>query len=64
MSEVLEPIRRFFDSSNRGDPAEVVACFTADAVLIDWGRRFEGHDGVASWDRTDNTGVQSHLDLV
>jgi len=64
MSKLPQPILAFFQSSNRGDAAGVVACFTPDAILNDWGRQFEGHAGVASWDRTDNTGVQSHLDAI
>ena len=40
-----------------------VACFTDDAHLEDWGRQFDGHDGVAAWDETDNIGVNMHFDL-
>lgn len=64
MITLPEPIQQFFESSNRGDAAAVVACFAPDASLIDWGRNFEGHAGIAAWDRTDNTGVQSHLEAV
>ncbi|MGV6873224.1 nuclear transport factor 2 family protein [Pseudochelatococcus sp. B33] len=64
MTNLPDPIQRFFESSNRGDPVAVVSCFTPDAILNDWGRQFEGHAGVASWDKTDNTGVQSHLQMV
>ncbi|MEV1331358.1 nuclear transport factor 2 family protein [Micromonospora costi] len=58
------PIRSFIDATNRGDSDAFVAAFTDDAYLNDWGREFHGHDGVRSWDRTDNIGVQSHFDLV
>lgn len=61
MTNIPTPILAFFEASNRGDAAGVVACFTANATLDDWGRHFEGPTGIASWDRTDNTGVQSHL---
>lgn len=64
MTQIPQPILQFFESSNRGDPAGVVACFTPNATLDDWGRHFEGHEGVASWDRTDNTGVQAHIEPV
>lgn len=64
MTNLPQPITDFFDASNRGDAAGVVAAFTPTAVLDDWGRHFEGHDGVASWDRTDNTGVQAHIEPV
>lgn len=64
MTTLPQPITEFFESSNRGDATGVVACFTPTAVLDDWGRHFEGHAGVASWDRTDNTGVQAHIEPV
>lgn len=64
MTKLPEPIEQFFESSNRGDAAAVVECFTPNATLNDWGCNFEGHSGIASWDRTDNTGVHSRLDAV
>jgi hypothetical protein len=57
-------IRAFVDTTNAGDSDGFVAAFTTDATLDDWGRTFAGHDGVREWDRTDNIGVQSHLELV
>ena len=41
-----------------------MAAFTTDAHLDDWGRTFDGRDGVRSWDRTDNIGKQSHFELL
>lgn len=64
MTKLPKPIQAFIDASNRGDAAAVVACFTPIAVLDDWGRRFVGHAGIADWDRTDNTGVQSQLAAI
>ncbi|WP_374692769.1 nuclear transport factor 2 family protein [Burkholderia sp. SCN-KJ] len=64
MTAIPQPIVKFIDSSNRGDAAAVVTCFTPSAILHDWGRHFEGHEGIAAWDRTDNTGVQAHIDPV
>ncbi len=63
MSELTMPpaIRAFVDTTNRGDSAGFVAAFTADAYLNDWGREFHGHDGVASWNETDNIGKQAHF---
>jgi hypothetical protein len=45
-------------------PSAQIRSRDSDAVLVDWGRRFEGREGVASWDSTDNTGVQSHMEVV
>lgn len=64
MTTIPQPIAAFFASSNRGEAAGVVACFTPTAILDDWGRHFEGHEGIASWDRTDNTGVRAHIEAV
>ncbi|MEU0155132.1 nuclear transport factor 2 family protein [Micromonospora fulviviridis] len=58
------PIQTFIDATNRADSDAFVAAFTDDAYLNDWGREFHGRDGVRSWDRTDNIGVQSHFELV
>jgi ketosteroid isomerase-like protein len=57
-------IAQFVDATNRGDTEAFVAAFTEDAYINDWGREFHGHDGVRSWNRTDNIGVRSHFDHV
>ncbi|WP_053382673.1 nuclear transport factor 2 family protein [Leucobacter celer] len=58
------PIRAFIDATNAGDSDAFVDAFTDDAYLNDWGREFRGHEGVRSWDRTDNIGVQTRFELV
>jgi hypothetical protein len=57
-------IQAFVHATNAGDTDAFVAAFTSDAQLDDWGRRFHGHDGIRSWDSTDNIGVQSHFELL
>jgi len=57
-------IQVFIDATNRGDSDAFAAAFTEDAYLNDWGREFHGHEGVLSWNRTDNIGVRSHFELV
>ncbi len=64
MTTVATPIQRMIDATNAGDSAGFVASFTADAYLEDWGRGFHGHDGVASWDSTDNIGKRSHFEAT
>lgn len=59
-----EPIRRFIEATNRGDTTAFLDAFASDATLIDWGRKFSGREGIASWNETDNIGVQAHFDLV
>ncbi|GAA2016453.1 nuclear transport factor 2 family protein [Microbacterium ulmi] len=57
-------IRTFIDATNRGDSDAFVAAFASDAHLDDWGRGFDGHAGIRSWDRTDNIGKRAHFELV
>src|SRR3954453_22274847 len=52
------------EATNAGDHAAFVATFTEDAYLEDWGRRFRGHDGAASWDDTDNIGKNTHFEAL
>ena len=62
-TDIPDPIRRMIEATNAADSDAFVACFTDDAYLEDWGRTFEGHDGIRSWDETDNVGVGMHFDL-
>jgi len=62
--ELPAAIRTFIDATNRGDSDAFVAAFTTDAHLDDWGRGFDGHAGIRSWDRTDNIGKRSRFGLV
>jgi ketosteroid isomerase-like protein len=57
-------VQEFVDATNAGDTERFVATFTDDAYLNDWGREFHGHDGVRSWNETDNIGMNSHFDVV
>lgn len=59
-----EAIREFVEATNDGDTDRFVAVFTEDAYLNDWGREFRGHDGVRSWDQTDNIGEESHFTVL
>jgi ketosteroid isomerase-like protein len=63
MTDTPAAIKAFVTATNAADTEAFVAAFTDDAFLADWGRQFHGHDGVASWNRTDNIGVQAHFDL-
>ena len=65
LSEDVPPaIRAFVDTTNAADSAAFVAAFTEDAFLSDWGREFVGHEGIASWDASDNIGKRSHFELL
>lgn len=64
MSEVPVPVQRMIDATNAGDSAAFVAAFTPDAVLVDWGKVFEGTEGVASWNESDNIGRSAHFEVA
>lgn len=59
-----DPIRQFVEATNEGDTEAFLRTFTADAVLIDWGRRFRGRKQIAEWNASDNIGVQSNLRVI
>jgi ketosteroid isomerase-like protein len=62
--DVPAAILAFVATTNAGDSAAFVAAFTEDAFLSDWGREYRGHEGIASWDSTDNIGRRSHFELL
>jgi hypothetical protein len=64
MTAAPAAVQRMLEATNAGDSEAFVASFTDDAFLEDWGRRFQGHDGVRAWDRTDNIGKQAHFEVV
>ena len=57
-------IQRFIDATNSGNTKAFLDSFTADAFLSDWGRDFTGRDEIASWNQSDNIGVQSKFRLL
>ncbi|MEO5534226.1 MAG: nuclear transport factor 2 family protein [Pseudolysinimonas sp.] len=54
-------IKSLVDATNAGDHDAFVATFAPDAVLVDWGKVFEGRDGIADWDESDNIGRKAQL---
>jgi hypothetical protein len=57
-------IQGFVDATNAADSAAFLSWFAQDAYLNDWGREFRGHDEIASWNTTDNIGVESRFELL
>src|SRR3569832_2587650 len=64
MTKTPSVIQHMVDTTNAGDIAGFLDCFSTDAFLSDWGRDFSGREGIASWNKTDNIGVKSKLRLV
>lgn len=46
-----DPVSAYFEISNGADIAQIVRCFTQDAVVVDEGRTYRGHDAIQSWQR-------------
>jgi hypothetical protein len=64
VTEVPAAVSRMIDATNAGDSDAFVDSFTDDAYLEDWGRGFHGHEGVRSWDGSDNIGRRAHFEAV
>lgn len=62
--ETPTAIRSFIETTNAEDTDGFVASFTADGTIDDWGRKFSGAAGIASWNETDNIGKHSRFDVV
>lgn len=55
------PIKAVVDSINNGDASALVAAFTPDGVIDDWGRVLRGPRGIASWAETDAIGQNARI---
>ena len=64
MSDVPSAVQRMIDATNAGDHDAFVAAFAPDAVLVDWGTVFEGTEGIAAWDDSDNIGRKAHFEVA
>ena len=64
MIELPAAVSRMIDATNAGDSDAFVGSFTDDAYLEDWGRAFHGHDGVRSWNGSDNIGRRAHFEAI
>jgi hypothetical protein len=58
------PIQAMIDATNAGDSAAFVASFTENAYVEDWGRGFDGHEGIARWNQSDNIGRSAHFEAL
>ncbi|WP_027861021.1 nuclear transport factor 2 family protein [Marmoricola sp. URHB0036] len=64
MVDVPAAVTRVIEATNAGDGQAFVDAFTDDAYLEDWGRGFTGHEGVGSWNESDNIGRQAHFEVM
>jgi SnoaL-like domain len=53
--------RGMIDATNSGDREALLACFTPDGVVDDFGRTFTGPAKIAAWDEEGNIGARAHV---
>lgn len=62
--EVEPVILELVEATNREDSEGLLAVFSDDAVLDDWGRHFSGRDRIAVWNEHENIGNHSRITLL
>jgi SnoaL-like domain len=61
----LDPaVRQALDATNAEDTQAFVGAFAEDGVVDDWGRRFVGHEAIASWNAGENIGVHARFEVT
>lgn len=45
------PLQAYFEADRDSEPARLLAAFGPDAVVLDEGRTYQGHDAIAAWRR-------------
>ncbi|QMI04923.1 nuclear transport factor 2 family protein [Citrobacter sp. RHB25-C09] len=51
-------ISKYFTISNGADIVDIKHCFTTDAIVLDEGKTYQGHEAIEAWQRT----AQSEFD--
>ena len=64
MIELETVIRQMIDATNRSDSDALLAAFTDDAVLVDFGRSFAGKPAIARWNQNENIGTHNQIEVT
>jgi hypothetical protein len=64
MNALPGSVDEFIAGTNAADVDAVVAAFTDDGAIEDWGRTFTGHDGVRRWTEGESIGVQQSFEVT
>lgn len=59
--EMPETVRAFIDAVNRSDEQAVLAAFTTDGFVDDWGRTFNGREAIKAWSDREFLGADGVL---
>ncbi|KFX23422.1 polyketide cyclase [Pectobacterium atrosepticum] len=57
-------VSTYFEISNGSDIAQIVHCFTQDAVVVDEGQIYRGHTAIQSWQRETQKKFEYTVELV
>jgi hypothetical protein len=60
-SDIPEPVQRLLDAANAHDSDALLASFTPDGVVDDWGREFMGAEAIRGWSDREFIGVDVTL---
>lgn len=58
-AQIDGPVREMIDATNAEDRDRLLRAFAPDAVLIDFGRRFVGHEEIGGWSDRENIGTHN-----
>jgi hypothetical protein len=62
MTDPPQPVASLLEAANRHDSDALLACFTEDGVVDDWGREFAGAAAIRSWSDREFIGVNVVLE--
>lgn len=61
----LDPAaRRMIEATNAEDNEAFLAVFAEDAVVDDFGRRFEGKAEISAWNARENIGTRNRIEVT
>ena len=58
------PVRAAIDAANASDTDALLAAFTPDGVVDDWGREFRGQGAIRGWSDREFIGVKVRLQVT
>jgi ketosteroid isomerase-like protein len=64
MSDIPELVRTMRDTLNRGDTEGYLALFAPDAVVDDWGSRYDGIAAIRAWSQREQIDAKGHLTVT
>jgi ketosteroid isomerase-like protein len=64
MSDIPELVKAMRDTVNRGDAEAYLALFAPDAVVDDWGSRYEGIAEIRAWSQREQIDAKGHLTVT